>query len=283
MADWFTSQSQQYKYLLGAAIASWTYVSLCNLLRFRRARKIASGWVPAQNGKPLSEMTAVEAYEIQTQLSELEFPSLYEKGLQMALFRTYGIPSVSKLLVGTKQLSTSENVGKRYADTGVLISELYGSPPTDQRVFEAYARLNYLHGHYITAGKISNDDMLYTLSLFSAEPAHWVDRFEWRKFTDVEKCAMGVVHKLMGEAMQISFDNLPSAKEGWRDGLHFYDELDEWGRQYGDKNLVPHQNNRTTADETLRLLLSTMPNFIHGFLANVVKAALDDQLRTSIM
>ena len=38
------------------------------------------------------------------------------------------------------------------------------------RSIEAFARLNYLHGHYIKQGLISNDDLLYTLALFMLEP-----------------------------------------------------------------------------------------------------------------
>ena len=140
-----------------------------------------------------------------TIISESEFPALFEKGLQLALFRTYGIPSISRLLVQTAQLSTSENVAKRYADTTVLICEIYANSPTGPRGIEAFARLNYLHGHYLAAKRISNDDMLYTLALFMNSPVEWINKYEWRKLTPLEQCAIATFHKSMGEAMQISF------------------------------------------------------------------------------
>jgi hypothetical protein len=37
---------------------------------------------------------------------------------------------------------------------------------------------------------ISNDDLLYTLSLFAIEPVRWVKRYEWREMTEMEICAM---------------------------------------------------------------------------------------------
>ena len=42
------------------------------------------------------------------------------------------------------------------------------------------------------AGKISNDDMLYTLSLFVLETNRWVRTYEWRAMTPMEVCAMCV-------------------------------------------------------------------------------------------
>lgn len=41
--------------------------------------------------------------------------------------QTYGIPSISKLLVQTTQLSTAKNAGKRYQDTAVLLVEILGT------------------------------------------------------------------------------------------------------------------------------------------------------------
>jgi hypothetical protein len=45
--------------------------------------------------KSYAEMTLADAHAILVELSELEFPAMFEKGLQFALFRTYGIPTVS--------------------------------------------------------------------------------------------------------------------------------------------------------------------------------------------
>ena len=228
-------------------------------------------------------MTVQEAYDIIKFINETEFPALFEKGLQFALFRTYGIPSISELLVKTTQLSTEQNVPKRYADTVVLLVDIYGAEPTSDRCIEAYARLNYLHGHYIKQGKISNDDMLYTLSLFLSQPVEWINKYEWRQLSDLEICAIGVFHKAMGDGMQISFGELPSYSTGWQDGLQFYRELDTWAKAYEKMYMVPHQKNHDTAAQTRRLLLSMYPPFMQGFLSKTISAPLDDRLRIAIM
>lgn len=180
------------------------------------------------------------------------------------------------------QLTTPENVGKRYADTAVLIAEIYGNPPTDSRSREAFGRLNYLHGLYIKQGKISNDDLLYTLALFMVEPPRMIAKTEWRCLTDVEICALAVFHKSMADAMQISFDVLPSAQTGFRDGLAFYAELEAFSIDYEKRCMVPHQNNYLTAIQTQNLLLKNIPRPLHGAVANVISAAMDDRLRTAI-
>ena len=50
--------------------------------------------------------------------------------------------------------------------------------------------MNYLHSLYQKQGKISNDDMLYTMSLFVTEIPRWVNDYEWRNVTPMEVCAM---------------------------------------------------------------------------------------------
>lgn len=50
--------------------------------------------------------------------------------------------------------------------------------------------MNYLHSLYQKSGKISNDDMLYTMSLFVLELERWIREYEWRSLTPMEICAM---------------------------------------------------------------------------------------------
>ncbi|KIW91262.1 uncharacterized protein Z519_08158 [Cladophialophora bantiana CBS 173.52] len=274
--SWFWSY-----YLLPAIVA---YPLLCSALRFRRLKALQAKYKYGTPEHPSFEgMTVNEAHDILKAVSDVEFPTLFEKGLQFALFRTYGIPTISELLVKTTQLSTEKNVPKRYADTGVLLGDMYGGEPDSDRCIEAYARLNYLHGHYIRQGKISNDDMLYTLSLFLNQPVEWINKYEWRQLSDLEICAMGVFHKAMGDGMEISFEKLPSYSTGWKDGLHFYRELDTWAKEYEKNSMVPHQKNYDTAVQTRQLLLSMYPPFMKGVLSKVVSAPLDDRLREAIM
>ncbi|KIV88347.1 hypothetical protein PV10_08038 [Exophiala mesophila] len=268
-------------YLLPAVVA---YPLLCSALRFRRLKNIQAKYNYGSSTNPSYEgMTVVEAHKIIDSMSCFEFPALFTKGLQFALFRTYGIPTISSLLFKTTQLSAEKNVPKRYADTTILLFDIMSAEPNSERANNAFARLNYLHGHYIRQGKISNDDMLYTLALFMNQPVEWVNRFEWRQFTDLEICAMGVFHKYMGESMQINFDVLPSAKSGWKDGLHFYRELNTWFKDYEKEYMVPDVTNYEVAVKTRDLLICNAPTFAHSVLQKMVSAPLDDRLREAIM
>lgn len=100
--------------------------------------------------------------------------------------KTYGIPTVSKILVETTQLTKPSTSSERYADTKALILELAGNDPASDRCVEAIARMNYIQSVHQKNGKISNDDMLYTLSLFA---------------------------------------RLSRGKTGWKDGLHWHEEI----------------------------------------------------------
>lgn len=228
-------------------------------------------------------MTDDDAYEIQVILIQLEFPFTCVKALQFALFRTYGIPAISKLLVATSQLSDIATASKRYADTAVLIREFMSHPPAHPRTLEAIARMNYIHSLYQKSGAIRDDDMLFTLSLFALEPIRWIERYEWRNLEEFEQCALGVFWKSIGDAMGISYEKLRNAKEGWRDGLSWLEDLTEWSRRYEEEHMLPHDDNKKTAEETVAILLIQIPKLLKPFAKQVVSALMDHRLRTAMM
>ncbi|KAI9799172.1 MAG: hypothetical protein M1833_004212 [Piccolia ochrophora] len=238
-------------------------------------------------------MTHQDAFEIQQYLAELEFPSLYEKALQFALFKTYGFPTMSSLLVRTRQLTETTNATKRYADTVLLVTELMANPPTSPRTIASVARINYLHDHYRSRNLISNEDMLYTLGRFALEPISWIDRYEWRQLSDMERCAIGTFWKAIGDAMKIDYALLPSGPaasgteekngSGWRDGLHWLDEVNAWSESYETTHMVPAESNRITAQHTTALLLWHIPRFLKPGGERVVAALMDERTRRAMM
>ena len=230
-------------------------------------------------------MTNEHAFYIQQIIGELEFPFTFEKALQFALFRTYGIPSISKLLVETRQFSEQATSTKRYTDTTVLIREFAGYHPESMRSIDAVARMNYIHSQYQKSGKILDDDMLYTLSLFAAEPVRWIDKYEWRKLEDFEKCALGTYWKAMGDAMGISYEKLKSGGErgeGWTDGLEWLEEVIEWAEGYEKRYMVPDENNRQIAEHTVAILLWGIPETLKPFGKKVVSTLMDERLRIAM-
>lgn len=228
-------------------------------------------------------MTNEDAFHIQKNMIELEFPFTCEKALQFALFRTYGIPSISSLLVHTEEFSGQATATKRYADTVVLLAEFMGYKPGEARSVEAIGRMNYIHSVYQKAGKISNEDLLYTLSLFAWEPVRWVERCEWRCLEDFEKAALGTFWKGVGDAMGIDFGGLKSAEVGWRDGLEWLEEVGGWAEEYERRCMVPMECNRVVADQTVEILLWHVPRWGRRVARKVVYALMDDRLRNAMM
>lgn len=258
------------------------YILLTSSFRYARLRSSLEKF-PYTTRQSLAQMTDNDAFEIQKTMAELEFPFTFTKALQFALFRTYGIPSISKVLVATSQLSDIATASKRYADTAVLIREFMAHEPSDPRTLEAIARMNYIHSLYQKSGAIRDDDMLFTLSLFVSEPIRWIERYEWRNLEPFEQCALGVFWKSIGDAMGIDYQKLKSARDGWVDGLHWIEELAEWSEEYEKQNMVPCLDNKKTADETVAILLWGVPKPLQPFGARVVSAIMDDRLRTSMM
>ena len=268
-----------YTFLLFPALL---YPILCALLRYHRLRQTLEEF-PYTTRKSFASMTNEDAFHIQQNLNSLEFPFTAEKALQFALFRTYGIPSISSLLAHTEELCAGSKATKRYADTVVLIAEFMGYKPGEERSVEAIGRMNYIHSVYQKAGKISNDDLLYTLSLFAWEPARWIERYEWRCLEDFEKAALGTFWKGIGDAMEIDFGGLKSVERGWRDGLEWLEEVGDWAEEYERRCMVPSESNRFVAHQTVEILLWHVPGWGKGVAKKVVSALMDERLRKAMM
>ena len=258
------------------------YVATVKLFRFRRREAIKQKHAML-NRANFAHLTADQAQDVLQELVEMEFPKLMGFSIVFALFKTYGIPSVSSLLISTGELASSETASKRTADTGVLLLEFCLNRPSSARSAEAIARMNYLHSHYIKAGKISNDDMLYTLSLFALEPVRWINSFEWRKLSDFEQCASGTFWKAIGDKMEISFSPLPSFADGWSDGLHWLNEVREWSEQYERAHMLPAKTNQKLALAHLDVIFLNLPERARILGQYLVSALVGERVQKAMM
>lgn len=294
------SAQQRFLYaLLGLCI----YLALVSLLRFRRCRKLHRAY-PYRTREEMSKMTDQDAWAIQKQIMQGEFPFMMLKALQFALFRvsnfspprkgnkkplvtnhkqTYGIPTISNLLLKTSQFSDSATSFKRYADTGTLIGEFIAFEPHSDRAQTAIARTKYLHKGYRASGMILESDMLYTLSLFATEPIRFVKLYEWREMTNMERCAVGTYWKSLGDALGINYDTLPSGRTGFQDGINWLEEISAWGQQYEVEHMKPHVRNKEIADKTIDVLLYYIPSFMKPLGVNLISYLMDDRLRIAMM
>ena len=186
-------------------------------------------------------------------------------------------------MVATGQLASLETASKRVADTGVILLEFALNGPASERAIKAIARMNYLHAPYQKSGKISNDDLLYTLSLFALEPARWVGNYEWRSLTIVELAACGTYWKGMGDAMGINFSVLKSHTSGWKDGLDWLNELQEWSLEYENLHMIPAETNQQLADSHLEILCLNVPSKYLPICKNIMSVLLGTRLQKAMM
>ena len=173
---------------------------------------------------------------------------------------------------------------KRYADTSTLIGEFMAFPPESDRALTAIARTQVLHSGYRAHGSIREDDMLYTLSLFAKEPIRFIERYEWRGLTDLEKCAIGTYWMGLGEAMGISYEKLPSKeRKGFQDGLQWLQEVADWSKEYEEQNMRPEQSNKVVADQTMEVVVYGMPGFLRPAGWSFASFVMDERLRRAMM
>lgn len=138
------------------------------------------------------------------------------------------------------------------------------------------------HARYRQANKITDNDLLHTLGDGLAEILNVVEREEWRKLTDIEKCALGVFHKNLGEDMGIPFNPLSSNKDGWRDGLHFSMELKDWTLSYEEEVAKPVATNDQYVRVYVDSAMSSFPVLVRTTVRKMLGADLDDVMRTSL-
>ncbi|KAJ5733999.1 hypothetical protein N7493_002785 [Penicillium malachiteum] len=259
-----------------------SYLFLVSSIRFHRRNTLEKKY-SYNTRESMKYMTNHDAWEIQKTILQTEFPFIVLKSLQFALFRTYGIPTISTLLLKTSQFSDSSTSFKRYADTGTLIGEFMAFDPSSERSQTAIARTKFLHQGYRASGKILEDDMLYTLSLFALEPIRFVKTYEWREMTEMERCASGTYWKSLGDALGISYEALPSGTAGFRDGLHWLEEISFWSERYEERHMKPHPRNKEIADKTIDVLVYHLPGFMKPLGVYFASFLMDDRLRTAMM
>lgn len=125
-----------------------------------------------------------------------EFPWDYNRALELALYKTFAVPSISKILMQSGQFTNFAQ--KRYDDTDLLLSEIIENGMSPKGL-EAIAHMNWIHSNY----KISNEDYLYVLSTFIFDSARWINTYGYRQLTKNEEIAGFYVWLEIGEQMQI--------------------------------------------------------------------------------
>ncbi|GGV29831.1 peptidase [Streptomyces longisporoflavus] len=189
-----------------------------------------------------------------------EFPWDFSRALELALYRTYAVPSIGRLLAETAELTDRSQ--KRYDDTALLLDTVveYGFGTDQGRT--AIRRINQMHRSY----DISNDDMRYVLCTFVVMPKRWIDAYGWRKLSRHETTAAAVHYRTLGKHMGIQ--DIPDSYEAFEECLDAYEEA-HFGWDEGA---------RRVSDATLDLMASWYPRPLAPLLRASTLALLDEPL-----
>jgi len=182
------------------------------------------------------------------------------RALEVALYRTYCVPSISALLDRTGEFR--ERPQRRYDDTAILIAEMCEWGYETGRGREALERMNWAHGHF----QISNDDFLYVLSTFVYEPVRWIDAFGWRTLCEQERLALYYFWCEIGRRM------------GLRDIPPSYVAFERWSRDYERAQFRFAESNRHVGSATRDLFASWFPRALAPLVNYAVYAMLDDAM-----
>ncbi|MFI6225978.1 oxygenase MpaB family protein [Micromonospora echinospora] len=144
-----------------------------------------------------------------------EFPFDYQRALELALLRTYCVPSISALLDATGEFRLRAQ--RRYDDTALLMAEMAEHGYDSPRGRQALRVVNRAHRRYA----ISNDDMRYVLSTFVYEPVDWLDRFGWRRLHEHERLAAFHYYRAVGARMDVR--DVPDDYDAFRDFKRDYE------------------------------------------------------------
>lgn len=201
-----------------------------------------------------------DAQEIVYLVGAYENPFLIRKALEFALFRTYAVPAISRLLNATGQFAGHGQ--KRYDDTALIIAMLaeYGYESDEGR--KAIALMNYMHGRY----NIGNNEMLYVLSTFIYEPVRWNQRYGWRKPTRRENLANYYFWCEVGRRMGITA--IPAS----------YEAFEAFNIAYEAAHFRYADSNHRVGTQTVNIFLNWFPAVVQPIVREGLYAMMDDPL-----
>lgn len=203
---------------------------------------VAHGRSRGRDGRHLDEVRGLDPErsfaEITRIDSAFEFPWDTETALSLALFRTFAVPTISRILLDSRAFT--EDTRRRYDDTELLLAEVEEHGLDSGRGRQAIRRVNRMHASY----PIRPIDLTYVLSTFVVEPRRWIDRYGWRPLDEREVTAAWRYWRELGARMGVT--DLPDTVE----------EFTAWNRGFEEAELRYDPANHAVADATMTMYLT---------------------------
>lgn len=201
-----------------------------------------------------------DASEIYRLSSAYEFPWDFSRALELALYRTYAVPSIGRLLAETSEFTGRPQ--KRYDDTALLLDAIVEHGFGSAQGRTAIRTINRMHRAY----DIGDDDMRYVLCTFVVTPKRWIDAYAWRRMSRHEIVASAVHYRTLGRHMGIP--DVPGS----------YEEFEEYLDTYEAAHFAWDEGARRVSEATLDLMASWYPRPLAPFLRAATLALLDEPL-----
>lgn len=201
--------------------------------------------------------------EIYRNVVMFEFPWDMNQALSFALFRTYAVPGIGRLLDETGAFTTE--VQKRYDDTALLLERPFSLGFEHPEARTAIRRINQMHKNY----DIPNHEFRYVLSTFVVVPKRWLDDYGKRPMTYHEVKASVEYYRMLGKHMNI--DDIPETYEGFARLMDDY-EAEHFAFEPGA---------RRVADSTMALMQTFHPAFAAKGVEIFSRALMDQPLRAA--
>jgi hypothetical protein len=189
-----------------------------------------------------------------------EFPWDTTRSLELALFRTFAVPSIAELLDRTGEFGHAAQ--KRYDDTDLILSTIVEAGYESDAGKRALRQMNRIHGRF----EISNEDFLYVLSSFVFEPIRWNARFGWRPLLHAEKLATFYFWREVGDRMAIT--DIPER----------YEELEQFNVAFERERFAYTDAGHRVAVATREMFLDWFPGVPHALGRPLIHALLDEPL-----
>lgn len=189
-----------------------------------------------------------------------EFPWDTTRALELALFRTFAVPSIAAVLDASGEFGRAPQ--KRYDDTDLILSTIVEAGYDSEEGKRAIRRMNRIHGRF----EISNDDFLYVLSSFVFEPIRWNARFGWRPLLETEKLATFEFWREVGRRMAIK--EIPDS----------YAELEAYNGNYERRHFRRTEQSERVGRATRDMFLAWFPWLPRRLGTRAIYALMDDPL-----
>ncbi|WP_017303276.1 oxygenase MpaB family protein [Spirulina subsalsa] len=211
--------------------------------------------------KLIQKLDPTQDYEqIYHFLTGYEFSWDINKALELALMKTFCVPSISKILDKTGEFH--HHGQKRYDDTALIVSRMvkYGYLLGEGKA--ALQRMNQIHQHFL----IKNEDYLYVLSGFIYEPIRWIERFGWRPLCETEKLAMYYFWCAVGQEM------------GIKDIPENYALFEQYNQSYEQQYFRYCAANARVGESTVQIFLHWFPAVFRPALRPLIYAMFDESM-----